>query len=548
MSNRTKNPHEQGIAVIVVVAIMVALIMVTTALLATVRQSTATARIYMQRDLARLGALSARGAAVKNILAVIATPETTIEKINNAPSSATLLGTQEFTATTIEDTAYGLVPYAKSGIYGRTYGKQCPVRPPLSAILRGLHHLYFQYDSASFEYKEDDYFNPATGAIIEGGSSSVDSAHTILFDTIASFWQAPYSYTTVPVYTKLFPQLISLCGYDKDMEYQASGDYFYEIKYAASIQDLGGTICIQRDPNGDSTVNNNFDNSITAKLIKNIDGEDIAGGATFFDSAFTNFEDIANRMSIYNDGKLLTRLNLSPWGKEDANGIPLCINIYTASEAVIRSCVKLIIEDNKIKVYRAANGAAVPPVTELIGASIGSLSADADQEKIVQRILQYRIDSAGGNYTISKIADKIVSEFSGDDDKKKAAGLLILALFGRYYDLDYDNDGATTDAAVHAAMISCSTDGSTWSVIDKTKLLAFKYPRLIGFGSDDATLPAPSAPVSATTIGAGPYFRIFCRGVLLNLGKSSIVSSADYECVYDAVNKKIVYQRWFENE
>ncbi|MDR0868531.1 MAG: hypothetical protein LBP75_08700 [Planctomycetota bacterium] len=61
---KTRKNTEQGVAVIVAVALAVALIMITTALLGTTRRHTDTARAYHVQDILSIAAQSAKADAI----------------------------------------------------------------------------------------------------------------------------------------------------------------------------------------------------------------------------------------------------------------------------------------------------------------------------------------------------------------------------------------------------------------------------------------------------------------------------------------------------
>lgn len=570
--------NEQGIAVIVVVAIMVALVVVTTALLATVTRASAAAKVYSQKDLARLATLSGRAVAINAVTNVMSTGTAaqiaakTIYDLHTTASTGApdnlctpTCDPLDFSNSTVGLTAHGLAPYARVAVIGRTYGAECPVRPPLA------------------------YTTSANKASLIVTTAAITAAtNYITSDAEArKSWQVPNDGTNnLPYY-----QFINLSGYDKDFSASFAdptnfGAAFHLSRFAVCIQDLGGCLCVDENPNNDASSNNKFTGAALENIVKGM-GLTTITATSFVDAANTtyvpqySFADIANTLGVHDDGYLGARLQLTPWGKEDegTNHVPLCINIYTASEKIIDGVIRGFINNTGSAAALPAPTISVPKITAGPDTKIGtaddvtpaattyplSTLAEADIDTVVASIITNR--KTGKN--ISEITGAIMTDLGyvppapiGDGsgngvpavvpDKVKAACLLTYALFGVLYNADLNED----------SLINTVDTGYITSAI--TTANVNKYGRFVGLLSDtvpgsgtgvteDTRVDKGIAATTASVLGPGPYFRIFVRGALVNLGKGELTATADYECVYfydkaTPANSKIVYQRWYENE
>lgn len=516
--DRRKN--ERGIAVIVVVAIMVALIMITTALLATVTRSTATAKVYIQKDLARIAALSGRAVALDNIKAPAAIAATAkIDVINNGLFYSLASTDDDFRNLKI---AYGLVPVAKIRIPGRTYDAGCPVWPAWDTLLSG------------------------TGT--SGG--------------VQTYWQRPNE--THSNYKYIF-----LSGLDKTLSSShddgpppipyTESNAFYGTYYAVAIQDLGG--CLNVNTNG---VNNDYNKTVLENILKetrtvvadqfNKDASDLRSTKQY------TFADISNTLKIHDEAFLGERLLLTPYGKEDA--IPLCVNVYTAPEKLIEAMIQQLTENHYTIIVK------IPVPAKTSTPADGDADYDAfeyefkfsdltDKTALKNKVLAAIKDGRNVPESIDLIADRILTAFPDKTDADDLRDHVCAWTIGRSLLGAAPSSGITFDATTKNKNGGDITVTVTANLKDDAVIsLAGTYDidelgRFVGTKSNVTAAPATIvSTVADTTIGPGPYFRVFVRGALVNLAKNELVSTANLEMVVDnsSGSPQTIYQRWYENE
>lgn len=491
--DRRKN--ERGIAVIVVVAIMVALIMVTTALLATVTRSTATAKVYIQKDLARIAALSGRAVALGNIKTHSATQTAQIDAINTGLFYSAASTDADFRDLKI---AYGLVPVAKIRVPGRTYGLECPVWPAWEDLL--------------------------SGTATSGG--------------VQTYWQRPNE--TYSNYRYIF-----LSGFDKTLQEPETveANSFYGTYYAAAIQDLGGCLNVNNNAGALGIIPSNS-NDYDTGAFRSI----LTLGLASFPAALKSqtqytFNDMNNAADIRDDAQLGQRLLVTPYGKVDANGIPMCINVYTASRELIEAVVYAAAWKSGLKIYRAADLSDPDPANHKQEVNIVTEDHLPGPTSVpLQNIANTIVASRNVGKSVTDICADVLSGLTNvdkDDQQRAATWAILRAIFGVEVAGETVFDSTNTAIALDPTWLTANAPGVNG------------IGRLVGVGSN-----AVASPVAAGTIGPGPYFRVFVRGALVNLAKNELVSTANLELIItnDANNDgtkgdiATIYQRWYENE
>ncbi len=535
--------NQEGIAIVVVVAIMVALIMVTTALLGVVTRVGDSSKIYFNKDLARLAALSGKAYAINLLRSALAT-NSTVTTLNPA-TYAVATSPLSVNSDGVFPSAYCLSPVFNLGIYGRSYGQQCAVMLPFEAA-QSLGNAFARITAtAAGETLDSSRVFYVTGTSVSSPPTyTVSNANTISAREYGQF-------SSVGDYFKY----VDNSYFDKDMALPwdptspsapttDSGKLavsFYASRYAVCIQDLGG--CLNLDYNA---ANNNYDPAQVKILYNMMGGVDnspdnvedvltkIKAGTVDEPKSFDDMQVVLGDSSSSNN---LQRLNFTPWGKIDTtNGTPLCINVYTASSKLIYAMVKNVVQNCGLRVERVAVPTATPPVTA-IGPVTVSTELNETGTNEIQLIASQIENSRAAGKSVTDIADDIVALSTLTANQKLAASAVAYCLFGKVTDVD---GSSAIDVADRDMFIITSTSAA----ITAAWLDSQKFGRLVASGSSGLAAPNDAAGAN----GPGPYFRVRVRGVLMNLAKSEITSQANLEFVYNNSTNEIVFQKWYENE
>lgn len=505
--------NEQGLAIIVVVGVMVALIMVTTALLSIVTQTRSLARTVMLSDYARLSAINAKTRAIM----LIENEKTFI----NTNTDMLFQFTKDWgkTNTLLSEfiLSHALPPYEREAKLNKTYIPGTILRAPFTNLAP---------NNATVVYNPPALSSSAYDTIYAESQADANSTDTIIRH--ADIWQ--YIQTSKPFpasspwdtlqYHQYIGSLEMFRGKDlvEAITYADRAKAFYAIKGTFFVRDLGGSININ-----DSNLTITYVNTLNSirKLIQDesrsqfakitqpysapytpLDFDEAAENKKWahspqaIDAFFTSFD--TNGRPVLTEP--LVAQQFTAFGKNDKNGVPLCVNLHTAPRKLLKAMIRACTYPTVVANYDAIENA------------VFNLRGTFDPESTP---------------SITDVANAINALAPGNAEMER----FIFSLTGVL-----QSTANYADAGAIAGAIGSKTITG----------------RLVAPGSDMV-----ADPVNADTLGYGPYFYVKVRGAVFNMAKGERETVRELEFIYyrqphswvsgDPASR-VVYQRWLGKE